>query len=191
MASSSGSVNLFLWCQSALDSAGGKPLPFTVWQMIAVGRPIVAGDLAQCAAQCADVMAVQLFHHKAEAAPLVRKRFQRQHIVSRPVALQFVVVDQRHEIIQPVLGGAHRRLPDRTFVDFAVAEQHEGAIGTSAHPRGQRKPDADRQAMAERAGRGLDARHHAVFRMAAENAVGAANPSSSDSGKNPRSASRA
>src|SRR5205823_11843572 len=43
--SSSSSVSRFLWCHLALFSAGGTPLPLTVWQMIALGRRVSSGSL--------------------------------------------------------------------------------------------------------------------------------------------------
>ena len=52
-----------------------------------------------------------------------------------------------------------------------------------------RAPDADRQAVAERAGRGLDAGHLAGLGMPAEDRIAAAERSSTSSGKNPFSAS--
>ena len=72
---------------------------------------------------------------------------------------------------KPVLAGAQRRLPHRAFVDLAVAHHHEHAAVASLDARGQRHADADRQAVAERAGGGLDARNLAGFGMAAEDRI--------------------
>ncbi|MGY4338306.1 hypothetical protein ACVWW3_003212 [Bradyrhizobium sp. LM2.9] len=63
---------------------------------------------------------------------------------------------------------------NRALVDLAVAEQNEGAVAALAHACGKRKADTDRQAVSKCAGRRLDARHHSVFGMSAQNAVGAA-----------------
>src|SRR6185437_882112 len=48
------------------------------------------GNPVQGLAERADVMAVQLLDRKAEAAPFVSERLERQHIVGWSVALQLV-----------------------------------------------------------------------------------------------------
>src|SRR5882724_9992584 len=70
-----------------------------------------------------------------------------------------------------MLAGAERRLPNRTFVDLAITHDDEHAACTLLHPRRERHADADRQPMAERAGRGFDARHLSALRVPTENAV--------------------
>src|SRR5690348_17650598 len=72
-----------------------------------------------------------------------------------------------------MLGRAHGGFPYRTLVDFAVAEQHKGAVEALAHARGKRQTDADGEPMPERARRRLHSRHHAVFGMSPKDAVSA------------------
>src|SRR6185312_10326851 len=52
--------------------------------------------------------------------------------------------------------------------------QHEGPVAAIAHAGGKRETDADRQSMPERAGRCFDTRHHPVFGVPPEDAVGSA-----------------
>jgi hypothetical protein len=49
------------------------------------------------------------------------------------------------------VGGEHRRLPDLSFLQFAVAEEREGATVFAGETGGQRVADGDRQALAKRA----------------------------------------
>src|SRR6202022_1811377 len=78
------------------------------------------------------------------------------------------------EIAQAVLARGKRRFPHRSLVDFAVAGDDEDARSLTPHAQRERPPHADRQAMAEGAGRGFDARHLGSFRMAAEDRMVAA-----------------
>src|SRR5262249_31457610 len=54
-------------------------------------------------------------------------------------------------------------------VDLAVAHDHKDPAVATLHSRRQRHADADRKAVAERPGRGLDAGDLAVLRVPAEN----------------------
>ena len=58
-------------------------------------------------------------------------------------------------------GRVLERLPDRSFGHLAVAAQHPDAVGQLVEAlAGERDADADRQALAERAGRHVDPRQH-------------------------------
>ena len=119
-----------------------------------------------------DIVAVDLGDGEAEAAPFVGKRLELLDVRGRASRLDLVVVDHGGEIVEPVLAGAHRGFPDRAFVDLAVAHDHEDAVVALLRIRAaSAMPTPIDKSMSERAGRGFDARHLAVFRMAAENAV--------------------
>ena len=66
-----------------------------------------------------------------------------------PVGLQCVDVDHRDQIPQPVVGGAHRRLPRRAFVEFAVGQEVDDPRAGSLESQPERHPDRDGEAMAQ------------------------------------------
>src|ERR1043166_8805089 len=70
-----------------------------------------------------------------------------------------------------MLTGAHRSLPDRTLINLAIAGADEHAAAALLHSGGERHSDTDRQTVTERAGRCLDARNLACFRMTAKNGI--------------------
>ncbi len=67
-----------------------------------------------------------------------------------------------------MFGSAESAFPDRALVQFTVAHDDEDTAAALLHARCQGQADADRQTVAERTGRGLDARDMTAFRMAAK-----------------------
>src|ERR1700704_2480879 len=120
--------------------------------------------------QLVDVVAVALGNAKAEARPLVRQRLHALDVEDAAGRLDLVVVDDRRQVGQAVLVGAGGGLPDRPFVDLAVAHQDIDLAVPSGHPCGQRHAEADGKPMAEGARAGFDARND-CFRMAAEKRI--------------------
>src|SRR5262245_31834578 len=114
------------------------------------------------------VVAINLGGAKAESAPLVEQRLELLDLGRRPGGLDLVVVHDGDQIGQAVLARAQRRLPYRSFIDLAVAHDHNDPAVATLHACRQRHSDADREAVAERAGRGFDAGDLAVFRMPTE-----------------------
>jgi hypothetical protein len=104
-----------------------------------------------------DVVAVDLAHLQAEGPPFVGEWLERHDLLGRAVLLDAVPVDDRHQVVELVVGRGHRRLPDRAFLAFAVAHHHERAVGGAVVPAGQGHSVADRQAVPEGAGGELDA----------------------------------
>src|SRR5689334_2095924 len=90
------------------------------------------------------------------------------------MALKLVVVDQREQIVEAVLGRAHGGFPHRSLVGLAVTKQDKRAVAAVAQACGKREPDTYREAMPECAGRRLDPWYHPIFGMSAEDAVKAA-----------------
>src|SRR5262249_13140000 len=82
-----------------------------------------------------DVVAVDLGDREAEGAPFVGERLEVLNLASRPRRLHLVVVDDRREVRNAVLAGAHRRLPHRALVDLAVAGDDEDARVARARAR--------------------------------------------------------
>ena len=173
--STSWSVTLFLWCHFMLFSANDTPLPLIVWEMIAVGLSASNGQRRE---GCARSSSTSCPSTSRTANPNARhlsangSRSCTSCVLA--VCLVLVVIDDRGEVREPVLAGAHRRLPDRPLVALAVAEDHEHARVRLGKPQVEGHPEADGQAVAERAGTGLNARHLVGVRVAAEDAVGGA-----------------
>ena len=174
-ASTSWSVTLFLWCHFMLFSANATPLPLTVWAMIAVGLSASNGS---------DVKRAREARRRRGRPPRGRRSRTLRHLsangsrsctsLGAAVGLVLVVIDDRGEVREPVLAGAHRRFPHRAFVALAVAEDHEHARVGLRDPQVQGHAEADAAGRGRGAGAGLDARHLVRVRVAAEDAVGGA-----------------
>ena len=152
-------------------SRKGTPLPISVSNRITRGlrfreraRPVEGVE------HRGQVVAVDALHVPAEGGPLVGQRLEAEHLARRAVGLLVVDVDQADQVVEPVVRGAHRRLPGRALVELAVGHRvvDEGRVLLLLQP--QRHADADRQALAERAAGDLHARRvggHARHRQAA------------------------
>ena len=73
------------------------------------------------------VMAVALDALPAEGAPFVGERFEPVGVLGAGALLQAIAVDDRDKIVEAAMASAHRRLPVRAFLQFAVAEHDERA----------------------------------------------------------------
>src|SRR5580692_674123 len=113
------------------------------------GLAVHGTRFAQCRKNAADAMAVDFRHGPAEGAPFISERLQAHDCGIRVVALHFVVVDKRAQIVEAVMHRAHRALPHFTFLQFAVAEQRVNARWTRLHFKAQRHADADGKALAQ------------------------------------------
>ena len=69
------------------------------------------------------VVAVDALHVPAEGGPLVGQRLEAQHLARGAVGLLVVDVDQADQVGEAVVGGAHRGLPGRAFVELAVGHR--------------------------------------------------------------------
>ena len=74
------------------------------------------------------------------------------HVLDAAEALDLVVVDDRDEVVEPVVGREERGLPGRAFVALAVAEQAEDAVVAC------RRAGRERHARRRAAGRGRASR---------------------------------
>ena len=72
------------------------------------------------------VVAVYLAHFETERPPFVGQRFEILYLGCRAVGLQLVVVDQHGEIVEAVLGGAHRRLVGHLGLDRVYGSVTQG-----------------------------------------------------------------
>ena len=147
------------------------PLPLTVWAISATGLPEPFGHVLHGFRQRADVVAVDLVRIPAERRPFVAQRRQHQRLVGARGRLPLVVVDDDADVFELLRGGEHRGLPDRALVVLAVGQQREDAEALALDPARQRHAAAERQAVAERAGGGLDAGQQVRRRMLGEPAA--------------------
>ena len=72
-------------------------------------------------------MTIHLAHGPTEGQSLVGQRLHAKRLVDCREALQLVVVDDRNEVVQLMVGGEHHGLPVRAFAQLAIAKQNEGA----------------------------------------------------------------
>ena len=103
------------------------------------------------------VVAVDLADLPAEVAQFRGERFEVEDLADAAEALDAVGVDDRHEVVQLVLGREEQRLPVGTLVHLAVAQQNERAPRLALALGGQRAAAAERQTVAERAGGKINA----------------------------------
>ena len=70
-----------------------------------------------------DVVAVDLDDVPVERAELVGDGAEAHDLGAGAVDLQAVVVDDRDEVGEALVGGEHRRLPDLALLQLAIAER--------------------------------------------------------------------
>ena len=139
------------------------PLPLTVWATMNVGAPRRGLRLVERLADLGDVVAVDLEHGPAEGLPLGDHGLEVEDLRHEVVELDLVVVEDDGEVVERVvglaeLGRGHGRLPHLALLDLAVAEDAVHARGRAGELEPEGHAERDREALAERAGRGLDAR---------------------------------
>ena len=139
---------------------------FTVEATIIAGLPGTPSASSKASNNPADVVPVDLDHVPAEGAPFRRERIGVEILGNRPRSGKFVVVEDGREVVELVERGGHRGRPDLAFVDLAVAEDAVDAGVALVDLRRHRHAAGDAQALAQRAGVGLDARRAVDFRMA-------------------------
>src|SRR5271157_3321146 len=102
-------------------------------------------------------MAVNFVHFPSEGLPFFSKRIQIYDVFCLSKGLLSVVVHYGYQVRKIVMCRKHYRLPQRAFVAFRITDQHEQAIRSSSQPRRKSRPCANAQAVAERAGRKINA----------------------------------
>ena len=124
------------------------------------------GGLLQRRLQGFQVVAVHFDDVAAERGEALGRVRDRQ-----AAALRAVVVIEHGEIGELEVARDHDRFPDRTFVRFAVADQRVDLARLAGDARTQRHADGEANAVAERTGRSLGARHLGAVGVAAEGRV--------------------
>ena len=145
------------------------------------GRHVVAGAERGC--ERGVVAAVGLLGVPAEDGQAL--------VDGNQIEVLAVVDHQQREVSEPQLGGQHDRLPVRALVQLGVAGQDNDAPIGALGPQREGDADRERQAVAERTGRGLDARHQQAVGVPAQAAALPGEGGSQCSGKKPRQASTA
>ena len=140
-------------------SIAETPLPFFVWQTIAAG-PVERAAALERVDDGAHVVAVDLDRVPAEGLELGAHVAGVHDLLGGAVGLQVVVVDDRGEVGDAEVRRRGRRLPGLALLAVAVGEHAEdvGGVVEAVEAQRQRDPEAHREALAERAGRDLDAR---------------------------------
>src|SRR5262245_58219584 len=107
--------------------------------------------------QRGNVVARALDHVPVERAPLVAKRLDSHDVLHVAIDLLAVVVDDPAQVVELVVRGEHRRLPDLPLLLLAVPHHAVDPARVLVDARGHRHPAAHRESLPERAGRHLDA----------------------------------
>ncbi len=136
-----------------------------------VGLPLVARASASARGDRRVVVPVAGHDVPVERAPLVGDRVQAHHLFDEAVDLSLVVVEDDAQVVELELGRRHRRLPDLPLLRLAVADHRVDAELVAVQLRRQRHPDRDREPLAERSGRRLDARREEVRGVALHRAA--------------------
>ncbi len=113
-------------------------------------------------------IAVDLGHVPAEGFETRAQRRQIIGVLQGCALLEAVVVDDQRQIVEAELGGGHDGFQLEPSCILAVARQHEGAVGGARKLGGLGHADGNGQAVAERAGVGLDTRNLVAVRVAVE-----------------------
>ena len=108
---------------------------------------------------------------RVEVVPVDLERVPAERLGARDVRVEIpadhrlaalaeaVHVDDRREVVELEVRGVLERLPHRALGHLAVAAEHPHAVRDAVEVlAGERHADADRQALAERAGRDVDPR---------------------------------
>src|SRR5438552_3255640 len=69
------------------------------------------------------IVTINFAHGPTEGAPLVRKGLEVEHLRDRAEALDLVVIDQAHEVIEPVMRRKQDRFPVRALIALPIAEK--------------------------------------------------------------------
>ena len=115
-------------------------------------------QLAEHTPQLVEVVAVARSHVPAERRELLLQVAEREDLLRRLVGLELVAVDDDRESRLPVVRCALQRLEVLALLQLAVADHHHDAAAPPQLPLGPGDAAALRDAHAQRAGVGLDAR---------------------------------
>ena len=142
----------------ALDGVGDQHL-----------RPIGDGrKMREGVADRREVVAVGAAHLPAEGAELVLDRPEIADGGDRRVRLQLVVIDDRDDLRQPLVGARLQRFPDLPFLQLAVAGHQHDASAAAGEAVRARHAVRLRDAHAERSGVGRDERRRLDVGMAGQ-----------------------
>jgi hypothetical protein len=115
--------------------------------------------------QLLHIVAVDAQHLPAKGGVFCGQRLHLHYILHPAVNLQPIDVNDGDDIVELVVAGLHRRLPNLPLLLLAVAHQAEDLVRFLVEPRGQRHAHGDAQALAQRTGGDLDSGQLQPMRM--------------------------
>ena len=89
------------------------------------------------------VVAVDVANFPAERRELLGKVAWIAYLLCIAVNLQAVAIDDCDQVVELVVRGEHRRLPNLAFLAFAIAEEGEHAMFVAIEPQARRKAACD------------------------------------------------
>ena len=102
-----------------------------------IGAAWFEWDLRERALDGGMVMTIEFMHGPVEGFPLGGEGLEVEHLLHGAKALDFVVINDRNEVIELMVTGEEDRFPIRSFVEFAITEHDEGAPRNAVRPGGQ------------------------------------------------------
>src|SRR5262249_51876025 len=101
----------------------------------------------ECRDDLAEIVPVYRPRVPPEGGELALDRVHVKNPLRRSRLLEVVSVDDDGEIIEPILGGGRRSLPDLAFPKLSVARQDIRVVRLLVDPRRERVPDPDRKTL--------------------------------------------
>ena len=112
-----------------------------------------------------EVVPVELSRAPAECAKFLRYRRRIENIFHKSIQLLPIVVHDAGEIRHFMKTSKHGCFPDLPFFNFTIADHYKRVIVAPVELCSNRGSDSDRQALPQRARRGLENRQHALIGM--------------------------
>ena len=118
------------------------------------GVVVVAGKV-ELADNFFHIVPVNFLDVPLESAVFVDDGIDVHDLLGGAVDLQAVLVEDKNQVVQPIVGGRHGRFPDRTFLVLAIRRHSEDTIIPAIEFRGQSHADCHRETLPQRTGGNL------------------------------------
>ena len=101
-------------------------------------------EISEGIENCIEIVTIDSACRPSERGESILDRLDRHHIIGEPIDAQLVAVDDHHQVAELEVPCRHRRLPDLSLAQLAVAEHAPGAMIRSSKPTRERHADGDR-----------------------------------------------